>query len=107
MKVLKCNNCKRNKYLKNEESVDKCPFCKSLYFQIYENKEQHSNEEINSLNESREIKGGAKMEKVSKTDVRIANANKVVEFACSLGCDDKEVSKILNRAYSIHRNKKA
>lgn len=106
MKVMKCNNCKKNKYLKEGEKIDKCPYCKSTFIQIYENSENKSEDEISTLNRDIQIKGGLKMTKETKTDVRVSNAKKLIEYAKTLGIEDKEISKVLNRAYSIHRQNK-
>ena len=51
------------------------------------------------------MKGGNKnMGKI--TDIRIANANKVLELIKSLEVEDKEVTKILSRASRIFKESK-
>lgn len=109
MRIIFCNNCKRKKYLKDEteNSIQSCPRCKSTFINIYENKEEVNKENIDKLNESEEVKGGKKMAKETITDVRIANAKKVLEFIGTLNVEDKEVTKILNRAYNIFKSSKA
>lgn len=46
------------------------------------------------------------MVKEKKREIRIVNANKVLELIKSFGVADEEVTKILSRAYSLHKHPK-
>ena len=85
------------------EDTNKCPYCNSELIVIYSNEVSSTKEEIDKLNENtREVK----MAKETITEIRITNANKVLDFIKTLEVEDKQVTKILCRASRIFKESK-
>jgi len=86
MKTI-CSFCGKELFSETNENFILCKFCNKY---IPQGENSYNKKEVT-------------MVKRKITDIRIENANKVLEFLKSLELEDTEISKTLSRAYTLSK----
>ena len=125
MIIARCQKChQRTQLPEGVKKLECCPNCKETNFiQYYEHLFPAKYPLPEEVNSSDIVKGGdenmskkenteeVKTEKVKKekgpsiTELRVANANKVLAFIKTLGVEGDETSKVLSRSFLILKQK--
>ena len=104
MRVLRCINCKRKRYLYDEEGT-KCPYCKSTFVQLYENEVIVNQEEVINLNKTEDIKE-VTVFMATKKELKQELANELIALLDEKKIEVKDAIGALRFAVKIAKKRK-